>query len=372
MTQAPARLRAEVLLDFATACFVSVGMRPDDAALVADSLVAAELRGVTSHGLIRLPVYLRNLQDGSVDPTARPVLAADGPAVATLDARGAMGQVASKQGMTLAIERARASGIAAVAVRNSNHFGAGAYWAMLALPHDMVGVAMTNGAVAMAPTGGVTPLLGNNPIAVASPAGSAHPIVLDMALTTVARGWIKLASLRDEPLPDGWALDAQGHPTNDPNAALDGSLLPVGGYKGYGLAVIVELLTAALSGAAMGPALENMGFTAGSGSGSGSGPDAGPLQTPAHQIGGSGTGHFFVAIDVARFMPLQQYTARVDALVQTMKLAQLVEGVPDILLPGEREYLAEQARRAEGIAITPELRPQLEAAARLTDVEVPQ
>ena len=248
MTQAPARLSADVLHEFATRCFQAAGMHAEDAALVADSLIAAELRGVTSHGLIRLPVYLQNLKDGLVDPTARPTLAADGPAVAVLDGHGAMGQVASKQGMGIAIERAAANGIGAVAVRNSNHFGAGAYWAMLALPHRMIGIAMTNGAVAMAPTGGVTPMLGNNPIAVASPAGGELPIVLDMAMTMVARGWIKLAALRDQPLPDGWALDAQGRPTNDPNAALDGSLLPVGGYKGYGLSVIVELLAVCCPG----------------------------------------------------------------------------------------------------------------------------
>jgi len=185
-----------------------------------------------------------------------------------------------------------------------------------------------------------------------------------MAMTTVARGWIKLAALRDQPLPDGWALDAQGRPTNDPQAALDGSLLPVGGYKGYGLSIIVELLTAALSGAALGPALENMGFTAGSA-------DAEPLRTPAHEVGGTGTGHFFAAIDITRFMPLNHYTARVDALVQTMKLAQLIEGVPAILLPGEREFVTEQTRRAEGIALTPELLPELQKAARLTGVELP-
>lgn len=364
MTQAPARLRAEVLQDFATACFTAVGMTAADAALVADSLLAAELRGVTSHGLVRLPVYLANLKDGLVDPTARPTLVADGPTVAVLDGRRAMGQVASKLGMELAIERARANGIAAVAVRNSNHFGAGAYWAMLALPHQMIGIAMTNGAVAMAPTGGVTPLLGNNPLAVASPAGRELPIVLDMAMTMVARGWIKLAALRGQSLPDGWALDAKGRPTNDPNAALDGSLLPVGGYKGYGLSIVVELLTAVLSGAALGPALENMGFTAGS--------QGEERRTPAHEVGGSGTGHFFAALDIARFMPLDEYTRRVDALIQTMKLSELAEGASGILLPGERELLTERTRRAEGITITPELAEQLEAAARLTGLEVPR
>jgi LDH2 family malate/lactate/ureidoglycolate dehydrogenase len=356
------RYSVEVLQEFAARCFVAVGMEQADAALVADTLVAAELRGVTSHGLVRLPVYLGNLKDGLVDATARPTLGADGPAVALVDGKRAMGQVASKFGMDLAIARARDNGIAAVTVRNSNHFGAGAYWAMLALPERMIGIAMTNGAVAMAPTGGVTPLLGNNPIAVASPAGEELPIVLDMAQTMVARGWIKLAAMRGQQLPDGWAQDARGKPTNDPAAALDGSLLPIGGYKGYGLAVIVELLTAALSGAAMGPALENMGFTAGA---------LEETRQPVHEAGGSGTGHFFAAIDIGRFLPFDVYTGRVDALVRTMKASELADGVDTILLPGEREFLTERARRADGIAISAEVAPELRAANDLTGVPLP-
>jgi len=362
MTQASAHHAPAVLLAFAARCFEAVGMNRDDAALVADSLVAAEVRGVTSHGLVRLPVYLQNLKDGLVDPVGRPTLAADGPTVALVDGKRAMGQVASKVAMDLAIERAKTHGISAVAVRNSNHFGAGAYWAMLALPHRMIGIAMTNGAVAMAPTGGVTPLLGNNPLAVASPAGDELPIVLDMAQTMVARGWIKLAAMRDQPLPDGWAQDAQGRPTNDPNAALDGSLLPIGGYKGYGLAIVVELLTAALSGAAMGPSLENMGFTAGA---------LDEKRYPVHDAGGTGTGHFFAAIDIARFIPFDVYTARADALVRTMKMTELAEGVSSIMLPGEREYATEKQRRANGIAVTREVAEQLDAATKLTGVEAP-
>ena len=362
MTQALARLSAETLQTFAGRCFGQVGLRPNDAALVADTLVAAELRGVTSHGLIRLPVYLRNLRDGVVDATAHPTLAADGPAVALVDGRRAMGQVAAKFAMDLAIARARDNGIAAVAVRNSNHFGAGAYWAMLALPEQMIGVAMTNGAVAMAPTGGVTPLLGNNPLAVASPAGDEHPIVLDMAQTMVARGWIKLAAMRGQSIPDGWAQDARGQPTNDPSAALDGSLLPIGGYKGYGLSVVVELLTAAISGAAMGPALENMGFTAG----------AHEQRTyPVHGVGGQGTGHFFAAIDIRRFMPLDVYSSRVDALIQTMKASEMGQGAESIFLPGEKEFIAERQRRTEGAPISTEIQAELQAASELTGVPVP-
>ena len=362
MTQAPPRRSIDALQDFATRCFVAAGLAVHDAELVADTLIAAELRGVTSHGLVRLPVYLGNLKDGLVDARAEPALVADAPAVALVDGKRAMGQVASKFGMDLAIARAREHGIGAVAVRNSNHFGAGAYWAMLALPEQMIGVALTNGASAMAPTGGVTALLGNNPIAVASPAGSELPIVLDMAQTMVARGWIKLAAMRGQPLPNGWAQDAQGRPTTDPAAALDGSLLPIGGYKGYGLSVVVELLTAALSGAAMGPALENMGFTAGAHE---------EARYPVHEVGGTGTGHFFAAIDIARFMPLDAYAARVDALVRTMKASQLAEGVEAILLPGEREFSTERSRRAEGLPLSEEVAAELRAASELTGVPVP-
>ncbi|MCC6177716.1 MAG: Ldh family oxidoreductase [Chloroflexi bacterium] len=361
MAQAPARQPVSTLEDFARRCFEAVGMNAADAALVADTLIAAEVRGVTSHGLIRLPAYLQNLRDGVVEPRSRPAMVAEGPAVALVDGRRAMGQVASKMAMDLAIARARTSGIAAVTVRNSNHFGAGAYWAMLALPHRMIGIAMTNGAVAMAPTGGVTPLIGNNPLAVASPAGSELPIVLDMAQTMVARGWIKLAALRGQPLPDGWAQDARGGPTNDPNAALNGSLLPIGGYKGYGLSVIVELLTAVLSGAALGPALENMGFTVG---------QVETKRYPAHDVGGAGTGHFFMALDIARFMPFEEYASRVDALIETMKMSERAEGVSDILLPGEREFAAERARRSEGVTVTPELADQLARATEITGVQV--
>ncbi len=362
MTQAPVYQSVDALQEFATRCFVAVGMESNDATLVADTLIAAELRGVTSHGLVRLPVYLRNLKDGQVDARARPVLIADAPAVALVNGQRAMGQVASKHAMDLAIGRARGHGIGAVAVRNSNHFGAGAYWAMLALPEQMIGVAMTNGAVARAPTGGVTPLLGNNPIAVASPGGSEQPIVLDMAQTMVARGWIKLAAMRGQPLPDGWAQDAEGRPTNDPAAALDGSLLPIGGYKGYGLSIVVELLSAAISGAAMGPALENMGFTAGAHE---------ERRYAVHDVGGVGTGHFFLAIDIARFLPLDQYTARVDALVRTMKASTLGAGVESILLPGEREFVTEGRRRETGVPMSDEVSSELRSASELTDIPVP-
>jgi LDH2 family malate/lactate/ureidoglycolate dehydrogenase len=170
------RFAADALREFATAAFERAGMTPEDAALTADTLIAADLRGVMSHGMVRLPIYVRNLRDGAVSATAQPVLVSDSPSTALLDGQNAMGQVVGVRGMDLAIEKARASGVASVGVRNSNHFGTCAYYALRAAEHDMLGMAATNGAAAMAPWGGIEPMVGNNPLAVAAPAGEA-PIV---------------------------------------------------------------------------------------------------------------------------------------------------------------------------------------------------
>ncbi len=175
-------------------------MTTEDAELTADTLVAADLRGVMSHGMVRLPVYRRNLRDGTVSPTAQPLVVSDSPSTALFDGQNAMGQVVGVRAMDLAIEKARSSGVASVGARHSNHFGTCAYYALRAAQHDMIGIAMTNGAAAMAPWGAIEPLVGNNPLAVAAPAGPS-PIVLDMAMTVVARGKIRLAQLRGEPLP---------------------------------------------------------------------------------------------------------------------------------------------------------------------------
>jgi LDH2 family malate/lactate/ureidoglycolate dehydrogenase len=340
-TQPTTRYAWEPLVEFASTAFARAGMGADDARLTATSLVMADLRGVTTHGLVRLPVYVRNLRDGTADPGAQPEVLRESGGTALVDGQNAMGQVVSARAMELAIAKARQVGVGAVTVRNSNHFGTCAHWALMAAEQGMIGIASTNGSAAMAPTGGLEMLVGNNPLAIAAPSDEPYPVVLDMALTVVARGRIRLAQMNGEAIPLGWGLDKQGQPTTDPAAALTGSLLPVGGYKGYGLAVMVDLLTAVLSGAALSPELENMGFTLNQ---SDEKLVKGPLEP------GVGTGHFFLALDVQQLMPLAEFKRRASAYAAMLHAAPRADGVERIYLPGEIEWRTEQDRRANGIA----------------------
>jgi LDH2 family malate/lactate/ureidoglycolate dehydrogenase len=336
-----ARYAWEPLVDFATAAFERAGLSGGDARITATSLVMADLRGVMTHGMVRLPIYVRNAKDGTLDPTAQPEVMQESGGTALLDGQNAMGQVVSTRAMELAIEKARKGGVGAVTVRNSNHFGTCAHWAIMAAERGMIGIAMTNGSAAMAPTGGLEMLVGNNPLAIAAPSNEAFPIVLDMALTVVARGKIRLAQMNGQQIPLGWGLDKDGKPTEDPASALTGSLLPVGGYKGYGMAVMVDMLTAVLSGAALSPELENMGFTLNAA-------DENLKKGPVEP--GVGTGHFFLALDIKQFLPLAAFKERASGYAAMLHEAPRAAGVDRIYLPGEIEYLTETDRRANGIA----------------------
>ncbi len=351
-TAAALRYACQPLEAFATAAFQAAGMRPGDASLAAHSLVAADLRGVMSHGLVRLPVYVHNLRSSAVNPTAQPTVTAETDTTAVVDGQNAMGQVVGTRAMALAIQKAAERGVGVVAARHSNHLGTCAHYALLAAQRGMVGIAMTNGAAAMAAWGGVDRIVGNNPIAIAAPTDGHCPVVLDMAQTVVARGKIKLAELRGERIPLGWAADPAGRPTEDPSAALSGALLPIGGHKGYGLAVVVDLLAAALSGARLSPEIENMGFTEA---------DERPVFGP--EPPGVGTGHWFMALDVARFVPLDEFRRRATGYAHILKASRRAEGVATISLPGEPECRAEQERQARGIPYEAHVVEQLRALA---------
>ncbi len=342
MDNPSARYVAADVTSFAENALRTTGLSPADTVAVVESLVAADLRGVETHGLVRLPSYFRNLRTGLVDPHAAPVVAREGPTTAVIDAQNGMGQVAGVRAMEMAIEKAAQLGMGSVTVRASNHFGACAHYALMAATRGMIGIAMTNGSPAMAPWGGIVSTVGNNPIAIASPSGGAFSLVLDMALTVVARGRIKLAQLQGKPIPPGWAIDKFGQPTTNADVALDGTLLPVGGYKGYGLAVMVDLLTAVLSGAALSPELENMGFTVGSSHGS-----------DRKAASGTGTGHWFLALNINAFLPEADFASRVAAYAAGLKQVNKAEGVSEIYLPGELEARSEADRRLNGIPYDP-------------------
>lgn len=244
--------------------------------------------------------------------------------------------------MQLAIERARQTGIAAVAVRGSNHCGAMAYFAMQALRHDMIGWATTNALPTMAPWGGAERLLGINPLGIAIPAGEERPIVYDAAFSGSAHGKIRLYQQKGLTLPEGWALDRDGHPTVDPARAIDGLLLPIGGFKGTGLAMIMGILSSMLSGAAYGTELGDM--------------ERGP--TPGLD------GHFFMAIEIAAFEDVSRFKARVDAAIRQIRGARLAPGFTAAYAPGALEAIAAERNRRDGIPLNAVTWADLERTAR--------
>ena len=341
------RVDATALLALVTAVFRSCDQRPEDAALVADSLVTADRRGVHSHGVLRVPEYVRKLTTDGVDPRGRPAVVRERGACLVVDGGNSMGQIGAAFAMGLAIARARETGIAAVAVRGSNHCGAMAYYAMQALPADMIGLATTNALPTMAPWGGAERLLGINPLAVAVPAAAERPIVYDAAFSATAHGKVRVYRQKGLPLPPGWALDAEGRPTTDPAAALDGLLQPIGGFKGTALAMLMGVLSSMLSGAAYGTELGTM--------------EAGPR---AGQ-----DGHFFAAIDVAAFEDAGRFKARVDAAVRQLRGARRAPGVERIYAPGEPEFELEARYAREGIPLSRETVADLAATARARGVD---
>jgi LDH2 family malate/lactate/ureidoglycolate dehydrogenase len=290
---------------------------------------------------------VKKLTVGGVDPRGVPAVVREVGACLVIDGGNAMGQIATDFAMKRVLERAATAGIAAAAIRGSNHNGAMAFYAMQALPRDMIGLATTNALPTMAPWGGADRLLGINPLGVAIPAGAEPPIVFDAAFSGSSHGKIRIFQQRGQTLPAGWALDAEGHPTIDPVAAIDGLLVPIGGYKGVALAMIMGILSAMLSGAAYGTELGDMEH----------GPDPGR------------DGHFLLAIDVAAFEDVERFKGRVDAAIRQIHAAKRAPGVERIFAPGELEFLTEQTYRRDGIPLTDHIRADLRATAATLAIE---
>jgi LDH2 family malate/lactate/ureidoglycolate dehydrogenase len=306
-----------------------VGLREIHAALVTESLLFADLRGVSSHGVVRLSSYLDRIHAGVMQVDPEMVLVRDHPGSALLDACNGFGQIAGARAMDLAIQKAQDSGAGIVAVKNSNHFGVAAFYAMRAVAAKMVGMVLTNASPAMTPYNAKKRLLGTNPLAVAIPAGSQKPIVLDMSTSVVARGKIRLAAARPgEKIPLGWAVDADGKPTDNPMEALKGSLTPIGGPKGAGLSLVIDLLCGALTGTALTGEVKNITDTSGR----------------------SRTGHMFIAINVSKFIDAHTFSQNIDTVIQGIKALPSADGTP-VYLPGEIEFNCEAKRRQEGIPL---------------------
>ncbi|MBV8426094.1 MAG: Ldh family oxidoreductase [Hyphomicrobiales bacterium] len=326
------RIQAEKLLDFVAAVYVTHGVPEDEARLAADTLVQADLWGHQSHGVMRLAWYVARLRSGAMRAAADPHLVIDAGALAVVDGRDSMGQVLAAHAADEAVRRAKAHGIGVVAVRNSNHFGTAMYFTRRAAREGCVAFLSTNASPAMAPWGGREKRVGNNPWSIAAPAGEHAPMVLDIANTVVARGKVYLARQKGQKIPLGWAIDHEGEPTTDPLAALSGIILPMGEHKGYGIAVMMDVLSGVLTGS-------NFGTSVG-----------GPYQSE-HK---SGAGHLMIALDIAAFQPLAEFEVRMGKLIAELKSGPLAKGATEILYPGELEARNDVENRAKGLVLPPD------------------
>lgn len=323
------RVDADKLLALVTAIFARCGMDQPNATLLADSLVYADLGGIHSHGVLRVPEYVQKLTLEGVNPRGRPRVVRDSGACLVVDGDNSMGQIGAHFTIERVIERAKTTGIAAAGIRGSNHCGAMAYFAAQALDHDMIGLATTNALPTMAPWGGTERILGINPLAIAIPAGEEYPILYDAAFSGSSHGKIRVYQQKGLTLPEGWALDRQGRPTTDPALAIDGLLAPIGGFKGTGLAMIMGILSSMLSGASYGTELGNM--------------EDGPK--PGQD------GHFVAAIRVEAFEEIDRFKARVDKAIRQIRQCRLAADFNRIYAPGEKEFLNRAAYRRDGIPL---------------------
>jgi len=333
---------------FIASAFEGVGMPAADARTVASLMAEADLQGSDGHGVIRLPQYLKRIRSGGVNLQPQITVAREKAAMALLHGDNGMGHLVMKRAAEIAIEKARNAGVAWVGTQWSNHAGPASLYARMMLPHDMIGLYFAVGnANHLPPWGGLEMLLSTNPIAAAIPAMEEPPIVLDMATTVAAYGKVKAKAARGEMMPEGWMIDREGRPLTDPRRANEGFLLPIGGYKGYGLALVVGLIAGTLNGAAMGR--DVIDFNA----------DAG---TPTN------TGQAIVAIDPGAFGEIADFKRAVDRLVRDLHASERLPGVDRIFMPGEQSHAKIQAQRRDGIALPPSLVSTLDRLAEQLEI----
>ncbi|QDA36946.1 Ldh family oxidoreductase (plasmid) [Paracoccus liaowanqingii] len=339
-----------VLTDAVTGIFATHGVPQADARRVAKCLVLADLRGVSSHGVSRVPIYLDRLRRGLVKAAPNMVLDRPMSVAARLDADNALGFVAATRAMAEAVDMARVHGMGMCAVRRSTHFGMAANYLLQATDAGMAAFVFTNASRAMPIWGGRAPFLGTSPFAFAAPAGE-RPVVLDMALSVVARGKVRRAAARGEPIPLGWALDADGNPTTDAQKGYEGVVLPLAGPKGSGLSLMMEIMAGVMSGSAFGGAVGNQ---------------YSDFDAPQD------AGHVFLAFRPDLFLEPGHYETRIKELIRRAKDQPRAAGVEEIMMPGEIEARATLARRRDGIRLDGEdLRLLAQEAAR-AGVPLPQ
>jgi LDH2 family malate/lactate/ureidoglycolate dehydrogenase len=332
----------EDLKDFCKQSFLKCGLSREDADLMTDTLISSELRGVASHGIIRLPFYCQRLLDKGTNPDPKVRVIAEKPAMILVDGDNGFGQIISIRTMRMVIERAKAHGLCFAGIRNSCHFGMAAYYPMMALREEMIGIAGSNTPPVMAPWGGGKSAIGNNPLAVSVPTGKDYPVVLDMAMSVVSGGKVRLEAVKGGKIPKDWILDSKGRPTDNPGDFFpDGTLLPLG-HKGFGLAIIIEILSGILTQANILSEID-LWFE--------------KTSTPVN------VGHFLMALNIGVFIDPMFFKKRVDRMIDELKASPPMEGSAGILMPGEMEHVSEQTCLKQGIPIDREVLKKLDAFA---------
>jgi LDH2 family malate/lactate/ureidoglycolate dehydrogenase len=340
------RINATLLENLVKQILHQAGISKNESAIIAESLVHAELSGCPSHGVSKLVDYLTRLDDKLIEKNTFITTVRDTFTTAVLDANNGWGQVVSQEAVNLAIEKARNYGSAWISVRNSNHNGRCGYWASKIANAGMVGIVMTNTSPVMVAYGSSESTLGTNPIAISVPSSSGPPISLDMSTSNQARGKITLAHKKGEPIPNDWAVNAQGLPTTNASDALTGSLLPMGGHKGSGLAIMIDILCGVLSGALFGSNIPRFYD------------DADPQQI----------GHLFVAMDISTMMPLDEFTERISQKEDETRNSRPAPGYEQVYMPGDLEQKKYKKNREDGIPISEEILIELKHLAEKNQV----
>jgi len=342
------------LLEFTTDLFIRIGCSRSDAEAIASVLIAAELRGHASHGMLRIKDYYDLWKAGRINVSPEVKVVHETPSTAVVDGDRCFGKVAGIRSMHLAIEKAASAGTGWVAARNSNHFGIAGYYAMMALEHDMVGICVTNANPLVVPTGSVSRYLGTNPLAVAIPALTEPPFVADFATTPIARGKLAVAEKKGEKVPLGFVQDAEGNPSDDPSILRrGGGMLTLGGdrlhgsHKGYCMTAVVDIFSSLFSGAGFGPFVP---------------PSVAYLPVPEKKAG-EGTGHFFGAMRLDAFRPAEEFKASMDEWIKTFRNATPAKGETGVLIPGDPEREAEEHNSQSGITLVPAVVEDLKAIA---------
>ena len=337
-------LKKQPLEDFVTEVFKKLGVGSSDARIVANIIVAADLKGFSSHGVSRLKRYVEGIKTGGIEPVARIRVLKETPVSALIDGGNGLGHMVAYRAMEKCMEIAEKSGVGFVGAKNSNHFGIAGYYSAMALVKNMVGISLTNARSSVAPTFGAEPVLGTNPISVAVPAGGPFPFVLDMATSIIQRGKLEVLERENKEMLSGWAIDKRGKTLINPKNVTQGifarkaALLPLGGigeefsgHKGYGLSLLVDILCAGLTGANYG------------------------LHLSRSKKGGYNLGHFFGAIKIELFRPIDEFKKTIDSMFREIKGSKRFPGKERIYVAGEKEFEMENRRKKEGIPVHPEV-----------------